>query len=106
MRWKGICGSAYTIRNRVTISGNPRQTDQRTVLEYGDGRVDRGRERDPTPDRQRHVQEGREAAETQSTSGLAVAIGHRLEAGAEVLRAEGAAPDHEHQPGRRERRQP
>ncbi len=72
---------------------------QRRVLDDRDVRVDRRRQRDPAADRQRHVEEGREAAEAEREGGLPVARRHGLEAGAEVLGVERAAPDRHREPG-------
>ena len=62
--------------------------------------------RDPAADRQRHVEEGRQPAEAQGEAGLPIAERHRLEAGAEVLSVERAAPDQHGDPGGGERLQP
>src|SRR2546430_2274050 len=41
-----------------------------------------------------------------TAAGFAIAVGHRLEAGPEIFRVEGAAPDGEGEPASRKRRQP
>ena len=99
-------------RQRLDLERGRRQlgvaddVHQRGVLEDADVRVDRRRQGDPAADRQRHVEERREPAEAEREPGLAIAGRDRLEAGAEVLGVERAAPDHHREPRDGERLEP